>query len=424
MKTLNQVKVIMILLLFVSFTAEIESQTNFIYGKQFGSNKDEFAFNPVADINGNVFIAGETTGAFNGQSLGKSDGFVSKFDSTGNIIWTKQFGTPEDDKISWLAIDKIGNAYVTGYTKGVLGEKNFGKEDIIVVKLNTDGNIEWQKQYGTDSTDIGNMIYVDIQRNIYVSGKTKGAFGKSSLGDVDCLILKLDNKGNIIWNNQFGTTKYDECKGITGDDELNIYVCGLTSGDLSAKNKGNWDAFVAKFNSKGDQLKLFQFGTEGYDMASNIIVDKANNIYVGGSTSGDFEGKQQGEGDVLLSKLNQNFEIMWSRQFGTSKWDGINGMALNEQVSDNIVVSGCQNWPACQSFIRIYKTDGNLISVNNYTASTKNGGTCGKGVCIDNKGNIYHTGGTGGNLFKSIDKPEGHDIFLIKLALDQNQVKH
>ena len=402
--------------MFVCFTNFVNAQTNFIYGKQFGSDNESVAYNPVTDRYGNLYIAGDTKGAMAGQYFGKTDGFISKYDSTGNALWSKQFGTSEDDNITWLALDQIGNVYVTGYTTGLLGEKNFGKEDIIVAKFDTNGNMDWQKQFGSDSTDIGNTIYVDKQGFVYVVGATKGIMDKMSFGKADCVILKLDSKGDIVWKKQFGTSKGDDCQGITGDS-INIYVCGYTFGDLADKNKGSLDAFIGKFTEKGEQTKLFQFGTIGMELASHIAIDKEKNIYIGGTTLGDFCGKNQGEGDGFLTKISKNFEITWTQQFGEKKWDGINGIALNEEVSGNIVVSGCQNWPSCQSFVRMYNKDGGLLWVNNYTASGKNGGTCGKGVCIDNNGNIYHTGNTGGNLFKNIDKTVGHDVFLIKLNL-------
>lgn len=122
-----------------------------------------------------------------------------------------------------------------------------------------------------------------------------------------------------------------------------------------------------------------------------------------------------------MTKLNENFEIIWTQQFGTPKWDGIMGIDLNDKVSDYILVSGCQNWPSCQSFIRMYKKDGTLLWVKNFIASGKKGGTCGKGVCMDNKGNIYHAGTTGGNLFNT--NQGEHDIFLIKQEFDKNFTK-
>jgi len=416
MKNLIEVKGLIVLSLFVCFTNCVESQTNFIYGKQFGSDKDCVAFNPVTDRYGNVYIAGSTEGALAGQSFGKTDGFAAKFDSTGKTIWTKQFGTREDDIINWITLDLAGNVYVTGCTNGVFGEKSFGKEDIIVAKFDTNGNIEWQKQFGSDSTDVGNVVYADNRGDVYVSGATKGTMDKLSFGGADCVILTLDSKGNVLRKKQFGTPKGDECQGITGEGS-DIYICGYTFGDLAARNKGSLDAFIGKFNDKGEEVKLFQFGTDKIDMASHIAVDKEKNIYIGGTTAGDFNGKSLGEGDCFLSKFNSNFEIIWTQQFGTDKWDGINGIALNEKISGNIVVSGCQHWPSCQSFIRMYTNDGSLLWGDNFTANGKNGGTCGKGVCIDDMGSIYHCGNTGGSLFKSIEKPEGHDVILIKLSM-------
>jgi hypothetical protein len=416
MKTLFNIRWIgLIFMACVNFN--ISAQTNFIWGKQYGSDKEETAFTPVTDQNGNVYLAGTTKGILSTSGFGKSDGFVTKLDSTGNIIWTKQIGTPEDDAINWLTIDQSGNLYVTGKTKGVLNEKNFGREDILVAKLDNAGTIEWQKQYGSDSTDVGNDIYLDDLGNIYITGLTKGLFGKSAFGKADCFILKLDNKGSKLFTCQFGTPGDEMCSGITVDGASNIYVCGSTSGDLATKNIGKNDAFIAKFNDKGEQLQILQFGTSDFDMASKVIIDNEKNIYIGGSTGGDLAGKQQGQGDAFLCKMNEKMEIIWTQQFGTPKWDGILGMDLNTKISDNIIVSGCQNWPACQSYIRMYKKDGTLLWVKNFVASGKNGGTCGKGVWLDNQGYIYHTGTTGANLFGT--NQGDHDIFVIKQALDK-----
>jgi hypothetical protein len=415
MKPQSNFKWLITLSILVCFAYNLKSQTNFIFGKQMGSEKDGKSYNVVTDNIGNAYIAGKTEGVLGSQNFGKFDGFISKFDSLGNVIWTKQFGTNDDDKFSWLAIDNFNNLYITGQTKGLFANKKFGNDDIIVLRLDTAGNVIWQKQFGSDSTDISNIIFADNIGNIYISGKTKGLMGKSSFGKTDGILLKLDNNGNLLWSSQFGTLQDDESISITSDMNSDLILSGYTGGDLSAKNKGSIDAFLVKFNNKGEQLKMLQFGTDSFDVATHIIVDKFNNIYVGGSTGGDLGGKPQGNGDAFLSKFNANWEIQWTQHFGTSKWDGVNGIALFDQTGEKIVISGCQNWPSCQSFVRMYKNDGNLLWVNNFTASGKNGGTCGTGVGVDKKGNIYHTGNTGASLFKNINKPDGHDIFLIKL---------
>ena len=72
--------------------------------------------------------------------------------------------------------------------------------------------------------------------------------GKSSMGKVDGVLLKLDHNGNLIWIRQFGTNEHDECLALTGDQSDNIYVCGYTMGAMSGNNKGKADAFIGHFN--------------------------------------------------------------------------------------------------------------------------------------------------------------------------------
>jgi len=421
MKEAIKIKCVLVLVIVLYSSSCIFSQTNFIWGKQFGSSKDEVAFNVAADPEGNIFIAGYTSGALDGQNKGGADGFISKLDSVGNLIWTKQIGSDKDDIINWICIDKSGCVYVTGATRGILNERNFGKEDILVAKLDNTGNLKWQKQFGSDSTDVGNVIYADDRGDVYIAGATKGLIGGSQFGKADCFILKLDSDGNKIYANQFGTPEGDECRGLTKDADSNIYVCGNTWGDLACKNKGYNDAFVAVFKDNGEQIKLIQFGTNSYDGASCLKVDKDKNIYVGGSTGGDLAEKQLGEGDAFLTKINLQGEFLWTKQFGTKRWDGILGIDLKENVSDNIVVSGCQRWPECQSFCKMFSKNGDQLWVRNSTATGKNGGTCGKGVCLTDTGYVLHTGQTGANLFNSTAGE--HDIFIYKLELDKGSTK-
>jgi hypothetical protein len=397
------------------------SQTNFIWGRQFGTEEDEVGLNAVSDQAGNVYIAGNTQGSLSGNKYGNSDGFLTKLDSNGTILWTKQFGTKENDMIKWVTVDNINNIYLVGLTNGCVNTKSYGMADIWIVKFDSSGRIAWQQQYGTDSIDAGNGIYVNEKGEIFVSGITKGTLGSSSLGKTDCFILKLDIDGKILFARQFGTVEDDNCNGITGDTASTIFVCGGTYGDLSAKNKGKTDSFIGLFDTNGKQIKIFQFGTDNYDMASQARVDKEGNIYIGSSTGGDFASKQKGEGDCLLVKMNKNGEIIWSQQFGTEKWDGILGIDMNENISENVIVSGCQHWPDCQSYVRMFTKDGDLLWTRNSGAGGKSGGVCGKGVCLDKKGNVYHTGQTGGNLFNSaVGK---HDIFVVKYELEKKTPK-
>ena len=129
------------------FTNQANSQTNFNWGKLFGSKNDEYVLNHINDANGNIYVTGKTSGVIDTKNFGKNDGFLTKIDSSGNILWAKQFGTPEEENIQWSAMDNLGGIYITGSTTGDLGGKNAGKEDVFVVKYKTDGKLLWTKQF-------------------------------------------------------------------------------------------------------------------------------------------------------------------------------------------------------------------------------------------------------------------------------------
>ena len=89
---------------------------------------DEQAWSAAVDTSGNIYVAGTTVGTFPGQvSAGSSDGFLAKYDSSGNLVWVRQFGSTGFESPRDVAVDATG-IYVTGYTTaGLLGEAAFGE---------------------------------------------------------------------------------------------------------------------------------------------------------------------------------------------------------------------------------------------------------------------------------------------------------
>lgn len=408
-------KTILAILVLSMVTTHINSQTNFKWGKLFGSQKDEYVLNHLNDLNGNIYVAGKTTGVIGTGNYGRNDGFLTKIDSSGNILWARQFGTTQEEDVQWCAMDNNGGIYLTGSTTGDLGGKNSGKEDVFVVKYNTEGKILWSKQFGTDSSDIARSIFINKNGDIYITGDTRGKLGKSTSGKNDCFIMKLDTDGNKIFTTQFGSDKDDSGYCITGGKGSEIVVCGITWGDLSGKNKGFIDSFTGQFTENGELIKYNQFGSEGFDIAEVVSMDDENNIYVGGSTSGNFGSPQAGEGDCFLLKLNEKGEILWNNQFGTSNHDGLRSISFNPSVSDNMLVSGIVNLPPSNAFVRMYSKDGKMLWERIFAGSS------GKSVSLDNNGNIYHVGLTANNLFGNLIGQ--HNYYVVKLGLDRQYRK-
>jgi hypothetical protein len=389
------------------------AQVDFIWGKQFGSERDERTRNLMIDSLNNVYVFGKTNGKVGKENFGKYDGFIVKIDNAANTIWAKQIGSSGEDDLFNAAIDGSGNLYVTGFIGADAKNTSIPNTDALVVKLNGNGEIVWQKQYGTDSVDFGWNIAINTNGDIYVIGSTKGVIGNASKGKTDCFILHLDNEGNQLNVVQFGTSADEQGYGIIIGADSNIYVCGTTEGNMAAENAGKSDIFWAIYSKDLKQQKIKQFGTEKFDCAAHIKTDNKGNVYIAGSTDWVLDPKQKLNGDCLLQKWNNQGEIIWTEQFGTDNWDGINGFDI---IPDKgVVVSGCQNNPQCQSFCRMYNEDGSLLWNRNIIAQGGRG-TCGKGVCVNQQGQIYHASYTGANLFSELRG--GHDVFLVKLIAD------
>ena len=389
------------------------AQVDFIWGKQFGSDSDERTRNLMIDSLNNVYVVGKTRGKVGKEYFGKYDGFVVKIDSSANTKWAIQIGTKEEDDLIYPAIDRSGNLYVTGYIGVGARDKSSPDTDVLVAKITSDGEIVWQKQYGTDSTDIGAGIAVGTDGDIYVIGSTEGVMGKTSGGKADCFILHLDNEGSQVNVLQFGTPGDDQGYGISTGLDSRIYVCGTTEGNMAGENAGKSDMFWGIYSKDLKQQKMKQSGTEKYDCAVEIKTDNRNNIYIAGSTDWILVPKEKLNGDCFLQKWNEKGELSWTEQFGTGNWDGINGLSVFQDKG--VVVSGCMNNPMCQSFCKMYNEDGSLLWSRNFIAQGGRG-TCGKGICVNRQGYIFHTGYTGANLFS--DLKGVHDVFLIKLKAD------
>jgi len=170
--------------------------------------------------------------------------------------WTKQLGTSSDDRVNGVTTDSSGNIYVTGYTRGGLdGNTNSGSSDIFIVKFNSSGTKQWTQQLGTSSMDFGSGVTTDSSGNIYVTGVTWGNLdGNTNSGRNDIFLVKYNSSGIKQWTKQLGSSHHDEGRGVTTDSSGNIYVTGRTYGDLDGNiniNSGLPDIFLVKYNSSG-----------------------------------------------------------------------------------------------------------------------------------------------------------------------------
>ncbi len=305
--------------------------------RQFGTSRTDYGY-AVAASGTAVYVAGGVTnGAFpDSTNAGRSDAFVRKFDVDGRALWTRQFGTSEEDAAQGVAADSTG-VYVTGYTYGALQGNNAGGCDVFIRKYDPEGNLLWTRQFGGSGAadDFGTSAALD-GAVLYVAGYVAGLLpGQTGSGgtNLDAFVRRYDSTGTEVWTRQFGTTSSDKAYGIATHSS-GIYVTGETGGEFGTPVGGS-DYFLRKYDANGNAVWTRQFGTSSNDGAGygGGVAVNSSGVYVTGGTTGTFAGQSKVGGlfDAFVQKFDLNGTAAWVRQFGTSNDDWGYGIALGPQ---------------------------------------------------------------------------------------------
>jgi Bacterial Ig-like domain (group 3)/PKD domain/SdrD B-like domain len=311
--------------------------------REFASTAPGGAAGRAVDADGNVYVAGQAFSALPGQTLsGFVDAFVRKYDAAGNEVWTRQFGGAIGDGViigfqlipleTATAVAVHGSAvYVAGWTHSALpGHANSGAADVFVRRYDADGNEVWTRQFGTSASDQAFSVAADAT-GVYVGGLTSGALpGQTFAGHTDAFVRKYDPSGGELWTYQFGAagnfSETEQVNSIAADGS-GVYVAGKIG--LPNASGGIADAFVRKYDTAGNVIWIHQFGTTSQDQATGVTVDDSG-IYVAGTTGGTLPGQIRAGGvDAFVRKLDANGTQVWTRQFGTTAEERINGVAAD-----------------------------------------------------------------------------------------------
>jgi hypothetical protein len=415
-----------------------------IWARQFGSSGMDSANGVAVDGAGNVIVAGDTFGALPGQTqAGGWDAFVRKFSPAGVELWTRQFGSPASDEASAVAVDGAGNVIVAGYTDGTIsGQTQAGGRDAFVRKFSPAGVELWTRQFGSPNSDEASAVAVDGTGNIIVAGCTEVPDyslsiagqtefstlpGQTPPGPSDAFVRKFSPAGVELWTSQFGSPASDEALAVAVDRSGNIMVAGVVGGGWNALNDalpgqtgaGGADAFLRKFSPAGIELWTSQFGSFFNDWALGLAVDGTGNIIAVGYTEGTLPGQTAaGAGDAFVRKFGPAGVELWTSQFGSSAADGASGVAVDG--TGNIIAAG-DTWGTLpgqtaaggdEAFVREFSPAGVELWTNQFGSSAWVGAS---GVAVDGAGNAISAGATNGAL-PGQTNVGSWDAFVVRLS--------
>jgi hypothetical protein len=121
----------------------------------------------------------------------------------------------------------------------------------------------------------------------------------------DAWVAKYNSSGKLQWKQQLGTLIYDDSLGVATDSGGNVYISGFTDGPLAGTYKGDYDAWVAKYNSSGKLQWKQQLGSSVSDFSNGVTVDSSGNVYISGFTAGALAGTNKGGADAWVAKYSQ-----------------------------------------------------------------------------------------------------------------------
>lgn len=218
------------------FLAKYDENDNKIWG-YFLPEKNNGGLLSVAQTSDSGFICAGYTKL---DGFDNKDACIYKFDKNGVLIWNKTFGGNGDD--AFLSVKKTGNEefIACGYTI-----RSGKKEDVYLVKLNIDGKIIWERNYGDEKYEFGSAFQNDGDNGCIVVG-----YKEKNLISKDSYVLMIDKNGNKLWESTFGGGQDEEAHDIIKTRNGEFLITGWT--DSFSISAGKKDFYLLRLSYNAD----------------------------------------------------------------------------------------------------------------------------------------------------------------------------
>lgn len=338
--------------------------------KLIGGNNMEDAFYSFNYKNGSLYLVASSNSNISGDktqtSRGSYDYWMVKTDANGAIVWDKTMGAgavtvsgPDTDIVSSVYETSDGSILVGGFSESsISGEKtevSRGDYDFWILKLNSDGVIQWDKTLGGDGLDSVTDFFETTDGNYVVAGTSQssntGDKTEVTRGGADLWIVKLDISGNIIWQKTIGGSGFDILTKIMPTDDNGFIVANSStssiSGEKTENSYGAGDYWILKLDANGTIQWQKTIGGSGVDGPYSIIKTIDNGYIVGGRSNSNVSGlkteNSRGLYDYWVVKLNSIGNIEWQKTIGGNNDDSLT--QIYQCLDNGYVITGTTSSP-------------------------------------------------------------------------------
>ncbi len=260
---------------------------------------------------GGYIIAGDSRSF----GAGDYDILLIKIDSDGNQIWAKTYRGEVDDYVSFVQQTSDGGYIISGHTSSF----GTGSYDFLLIKTDSSGNQTWAKTYGGAFAEYSRSAQQTSDGGYIITGRV------SVPGGYDVLLIKTDSSGNQTWAKTYG--------GAAGDNGVSVqqtsdggYIVGAETGSFGAGGLG-YDFLLIKTDSSGNQTWAKTYGGADYEDVYSAQQTSDGGYIISGQT----ESFGAGDYDFLVVKTDSSGNLTWVKTYGAL---GNDYHAVIQQTSD------------------------------------------------------------------------------------------
>jgi hypothetical protein len=341
---------------------------NILWENSYGGKHAEFLYDAIPTPDYGFLLAGSSISNKNGNKAdankGDLDYWVWKMDEKGTPEWQKSFGGDGVDVLQSVKLANDGGFILAGTSSSsISGDKKEackGQEDFWIIKLDAKGNEIWQRTIGGSGQE-KLLSIAQTKDGGYILGGTSSSntsepdekgvidkYGKSedSRGSLDYWVVKLDTKGEIKWQKTLGGQYFDELKSIEQTNDKGYIIGGYSnspiSGDKTQENFGLNDYWIVKLDEDGNELWQHTLGGDQDDTLFALTQTNDGGFIAGGnSNSGATNSKSksnQNGADFWVMKLDKAGTIEWQETYNFGKKDVLSSIV--ENVDGTFLIGG------------------------------------------------------------------------------------
>jgi hypothetical protein len=272
----------------------------------------------ASDISPIILKGGSDKYGKSEKTRGSMDYWVVKLDEKGEVKWQRTLGGIYSDVLESIEQTTDGGYIIGGYSNSPSSldksNENYGAGDYWIVKLDKDGETEWQKTLGGDEDD---HLYVIHQTKDggYIAGgnsasATSGNKSRSNKKGTDFWVIRMDEKGDILWQETYNTGNVDILTSLVENNDGTFLIGGYAQSEVIGLQKADKkeinDYIALKISDDGDEVWKTYVGSKGEDILKKLIETRDGGYLLAGTSKGEVSRDRnsgKGSNDFWVVKL-------------------------------------------------------------------------------------------------------------------------